>query len=240
MFLTKWLQGRELNKAKHNSDLQLITVNSYQFNSQVQLQIKMQELELSTKAQELRFRIGLNDVDLEHKRFELQKSRDELERVKAEFRIHLDGQRADIELKREKFEREQDREDKVLEQNFYLSKAQLQIQAQQVENNFQLEWERLQLLREQQEMEKARLEGERIEKSLTAMLTSFTTSNEMRHSERLKELETMYKEFELQLSFIKLYSADQQAQEYENLRTKLQQRMNAFFGTNNGGVNGEY
>lgn len=240
MFLTKWLQERELKKAKHNSDLQMITVNSYQFNAQVQLQIKMQELELSTKAQELRFRIGLNDVDLEQKKFELQKSRDELERVKAEFRIHLDGQRVDIELKREKFEREQDREDKALEQNFLLSKAQLQLQAQQIENNFQLEKERLQLQREQQETERARMEAEKLEKSLSAMLTSFTVSNEMRHTERIKELEAMYKEFEMQLAFIKLYSVEQQAQEYEKLRQQLEKRMSSFFGNNGGSVNGEY
>lgn len=239
-FLTKWLQERELQKAKHNNEVQVVIGDGLQFNSRVQLNIKEQELAIADKAYDLRYKIGLNNTEISKRLLALQKEQGELEKVKAQFRMHLENERLEMEIKKERFYSEQERENKKLDYDFALSKGNLELQARKMEYDFLLEKERLQITREQQQNDRIRLEAERMEKTLTAILTSYTLSKEQNHKERLQELEALHKEFEMQISFIKLYTTERQAMEYQNLQMKMQERLNNLFNGNLGGLNGEY
>lgn len=244
----EWLTKNNINSTGFqnlpvSNQVKALSLFDLEHSKVVQTRITEMQIAISGKAEMLRLQVSSNDFQIERQVIALQRERDELERVKASFRLYLDNQRQEMEMKREGFENEQQRQNQRLDNEFYVTKSTLDLQAQQMEYTFLIEMQKIELQKEQQRQERLKLETERIEKTLSSLLTSYTFSNEAKQAERIREMETMYKEFEMQIALIRLLTAEQQAQEFEKLKEKIQQRMNGFFsesGAGFGGVNQEF
>jgi len=84
------------------------------------------------------------------------------------------------------------------------------------------------------------LEAIKAEKTAQTLLDNINQNRDQLHTEKLKQLELLYKEYELQMACIKMYTVDKQAQEFANLQQQLQDRIRGVFQGNNNGLTGEF
>jgi len=240
MSLLEWFRQQELNKAKTDAEIKALMDNSYQFNQEVRLNIHDKEISIAERAVNLRHKIRQGDIDAQKQLFELEKEKDALERVKAEFKIYLEKQRINLYSDVNKAKHENSIENKKIDNEFYLNKQELFIKSQEIEYNFQLEKEKLHLQKEEILNKRIELEAIKAEKTAQTLLDNINQNRDQLHTEKLKQLELLYKEYELQMACIKMYTVDKQAQEFANLQQQLQDRIRGVFQGNNNGLTGEF
>jgi hypothetical protein len=183
---------------------------------------QLQQLQLAKEVQALRQQIKNDEADIEQRRIQLDRQRDELERSKATFKMQLDQQRQQIDLHREHFDYEQERSNKSLDNEFTLKMAEAQLRMQQQEHNHAYNMGKLAI-----EQEQARYQNE-------------ASQQVHRHTEKMQQLERDAKQFERDLAAIRLLDATVQQQAYADLLKNMQKRMDSISAAGNNDLLASY
>lgn len=198
---------------------------------------------IEKQSHDLDFDVRNKELDLQYKKsnndIDIMKRLDELEMTKVEFYARLNTQKKELELRREQMRNEHSLENKKVDNDFYVQKQNIFLKSQEIETQYQLEKERLSIQREEVMNKRIEIEAMKAEKQLQTLIATSAQIREEGHIEKMKKLELIQKEFELQLACIKLYSADKQAQEFQNLQQDIQSRMNNLFN-GDGSIYGKY
>lgn len=240
-YFDKWLHSQKMKKAERVNELQVITTNNQQQVAKLRYDLQTQELEFANKAADLKHKITMYQADAELRQVQVAKELDVLEQSKAKFRIQLDEMRQKIDLERERFDNEQQRSNKALENDFTIRMSELRLKRQEREQAHGIEHSRLDMQRELQQLEFLKYEDAKAEKMLDKLKAEANKAADQKHTERMTELKLAAKQFEWELASIRLLSADMQSVAYERMKTKMQERMNGILGNEyKGGLYGNY
>jgi hypothetical protein len=161
----------------------------------------------------------------------------EIAKMSAELQHSIKANDAEIQIQQIQIKKQWE----DLEQAKDLRLDELILKKQELEYTHVLNMADLELRKEKQQMERLQIEAERVQKAFTEIMQHNSLMDDKKQQDRIKETEMLYKQFEMELSYIRLLNSETQAAEFEKLRAKTQERLNSYFGNEKANsVNGTY
>lgn len=188
-FLDDWKRKQHLKQTEHNNAIAQANITLTQYGLVAQQRIKEQELYLVRQMADLRHHISNNNLDIALRVEGLNKTRQEIARSNAEFRLYLDKQYQDLTLQKEAFYFEQDQANKQLDYAHTSKMTELHLRQMEMEHNHFLRLTELELQREEVLFQRAIVEENKIEKQLEQEREEKRAERAFQHEETIQNLE---------------------------------------------------